>query len=125
MHRRAARARAHTHTHTHTHTHQGAAILEPLLANVAPPGIFGGLFGRPAAGIAGAVLVAVMVGLGKAGTDPRNALHNLNALNNTVVHDLATALLSGLPTHSIVLCSGDLNYYPLLYLQACQLNPIP
>ena len=38
----------------------------------------------------------------------------------SVVHDMALALLHGIPEGGIALCTGDLHYYPLLYLQACE-----
>jgi hypothetical protein len=40
--------------------------------------------------------------------------------HTSVVHDMALALLHGIPKGGIALCTGDLHYYPLLYLQACE-----
>jgi len=45
--------------------------------------------------------------------------HRADSSNNTIVHDMARQVLEALPHAAVVLSTGDLNYYPLLYRQAC------
>ena len=68
-------------------------------------------------GVACVSLLGLMIGL---------RFQDNDNSHNSVVHDMAVSTLASIPRGGIVLCTGDLNYYPPLYLQASEArNPQP
>jgi len=66
-----------------------------------------------------AVVVLPLSTLGLVASQVVATWHRADSSNNTIVNDMARQMLEHLPHAAVVLSTGDLNYYPLLYRQAC------